>query len=83
MVTSSYHMPRTMAELGRQLPDVALIPFPVVSEKLRQEPWWDSLSTAKLLFSEYLKYMLAQVRMRIEPASETTDVAGARGRIGS
>jgi uncharacterized SAM-binding protein YcdF (DUF218 family) len=83
VVTSSYHMPRTMAELGRQLPDVALIPFPVVSEKLRQEPWWDSLSTAKLLFSEYLKYMLTQVRMRLEPASETTDVAGARERIGS
>jgi uncharacterized SAM-binding protein YcdF (DUF218 family) len=83
VVTSSYHMPRTMAELGRQLPDVALIPFPVVSEKLRQEPWWDSLSTAKLLFSEYLKYMLAQMRMRLEPASETTDVAGARERIGS
>jgi uncharacterized SAM-binding protein YcdF (DUF218 family) len=83
VVTSNYHMPRTMAELGRQLPDVALIPFPVVSDKLRQEPWWDSLSTAKLLFSEYLKYMFAQVRMRLEPASETTDVAGARGRIGS
>jgi uncharacterized SAM-binding protein YcdF (DUF218 family) len=83
VVTSNYHMPRTMAELGRQLPDVALIPFPVVSEKLRQEPWWDSLSTAKLLFSEYLKYMLAQVRMRLEPTSETTDVAGTRGRIGS
>jgi uncharacterized SAM-binding protein YcdF (DUF218 family) len=83
VVTSSYHMPRTMVELGRQLPDVALIPFPVVSDKLRAEPWWDSLPTAKLLFSEYLKYMLAQVRVRLEPASDTTDVAGARGRIGS
>jgi uncharacterized SAM-binding protein YcdF (DUF218 family) len=83
VVTSSYHMPRTMAELGRQLPDVTLIPFPVVSDKLRAEPWWDSLPTAKLLFYEYLKYMLALVRMRLEPASDTTDVAGARGRIGS
>ncbi len=42
VVTSNYHMPRTMAELGRQLPDVALIPFPVVSDKLRAEPWWTS-----------------------------------------
>ncbi len=83
VVTSSYHMPRTMAELGRQLPDVTLIPFPVVSDTLRAGPWWDSLPTAKLLFSEYLKYMLAQVRMRLEPTSDTTDVAGARGRIGS
>ncbi len=83
VVTSSYHMPRTMAELGRQLPDVTLIPFPVVSDTLRAGPWWDSLPTAKLLFSEYLKYMLAQVRMRLEPTSDTTDVAGARGKIGS
>ena len=80
VVTSAYHMPRTMAELGRQLPDVTLIPFPVVTDKLRSEPWWDSLPTAKLLFSEYLKYMFAHLRMQLEPASEFTDVAGGAGR---
>src|SRR6266511_3719020 len=83
VVTSSYHMPRSMAELGRMLPDVKLIEFPVVTDKMRAEPWWTSLPTAKLLFSEYLKYMVAQIRMRLEPTSETTDVAGARGRIRS
>ena len=62
---------------------MTLIAFPVVSDKLRAGAWWDSLPTAKLLFSEYLKYMLAQVRMRLEPISDMTDVAGARGRIGS
>ena len=30
-------MPRAMAELARQLPDVALIAFPVVAEKMRME----------------------------------------------
>jgi uncharacterized SAM-binding protein YcdF (DUF218 family) len=78
VVTSSYHMPRSMAELARQLPDVKLIAFPVVTDKMRAEPWWTNLPTAKLLFSEYLKYMFAQVRMRLEPAPETTDVARAR-----
>ena len=81
VVTSSYHVPRAMAELGRQLPQVNLIAFPVVTDKLRAEPWWTSLPTAKLLFSEYLKYMLAQVRMRLEPAPGATDVAQARGSI--
>ena len=79
VVTSSYHMPRSMSELARQLPDVRLIAFPVVTDKMRAEPWWTNLPTAKLLFSEYLKYMFAQVRMRLEPAPETTDVARARG----
>lgn len=76
VVTSSYHMPRTMAELGRQMPDVTLIQFPVVTERMRAQPWWTSAPTARLLISEYLKYMLAQIRMRIESVPAATDVAG-------
>lgn len=66
VVTSNYHMPRAMAELAHQLPDVVLIPFPVVSEKLRGEPWWHG-GTARLLLSEYVKYIYAVARMRIDP----------------
>ena len=33
VVTSNWHMPRAMVELGHQLPDVTLIPYPVISEK--------------------------------------------------
>jgi uncharacterized SAM-binding protein YcdF (DUF218 family) len=65
VVTSNYHMPRTMAELSRRMPDVALVPFPVVTDKMRSEAWWSSPPTAKLLFSEYLKYIVAQVRFRL------------------
>jgi uncharacterized SAM-binding protein YcdF (DUF218 family) len=81
IVTSSYHMPRSMAELSRQMPDIELIPYPVVSEKLRTEPWWSHPPTARLLISEYLKYMVVQVRIRLEPAPDSTDVA--RGRDGA
>lgn len=83
VVTSNYHMPRSMAELSHQVPDIALVPFPVVSDKLRAEPWWASPATARLLISEYLKYMVAQVRMRLEPAPDMTDVARARGLVRS
>jgi uncharacterized SAM-binding protein YcdF (DUF218 family) len=68
VVTSAYHMPRTMAELELQMPDIALVPFPVVTEKLRNEPWWASAPTARLILSEYAKFVVAQLRMRIEPA---------------
>ena len=60
VVTSAYHMPRTMAELAQQMPDIALVPFPVVTEKLRNEPWWASAPTARLIFSEYAKFVVAQ-----------------------
>lgn len=66
VVTSSYHMPRALAELAHQLPDAALIPFPVVSDRLRIEPWWSSGDTTKLVLSEYLKYLAAKVRMRFD-----------------
>ena len=72
VVTSNYHMPRAMAELARRLPDVFLVPFPVVAEKMRSERWW-SPATAKLLVSEYLKYIVAQVRMRLEPVLAASD----------
>ena len=62
VVTSNYHMPRAMAELSHQLPQVALIAFPVVTHK----PVLDS-ANASLLISEYVKYIFAVVRMRVEP----------------
>jgi uncharacterized SAM-binding protein YcdF (DUF218 family) len=78
VVTSSYHMPRTMAELAKQMPDIVLIPFPVVSDKLRNEPWWASAPTARLILSEYAKYVVALLRMSIEPMSAMDVVGGVR-----
>ena len=78
VVTSAYHMPRTMAELEIQMPDIALVPFPVVTEKLRNEPWWASGQTARLILSEYAKFVVAQLRMRIEPAPALSESSGPR-----
>jgi uncharacterized SAM-binding protein YcdF (DUF218 family) len=78
VVTSNYHMPRTMAELGRRMPDVALVPFPVVTDKMRDEAWWSSPPTAKLLFSEYLKYIVAQVRFRLGIVPAAAGMSGPR-----
>ena len=67
VVTSNWHMPRAMVELEHQLPDVRLISFPVMSEKVKSEPWWSSLDTARFLFAEYLKYLFALTRMGLDP----------------
>jgi len=66
VVTSNFHMPRAMAELSHQMPDATLIPFAVISERVRVEDWWSSPSSARLLFSEYLKYIVALARIRLE-----------------
>ena len=65
VVTSSYHMPRAMLEIGHQLPDVTLIPFPVVTEQRRAGPWWSHSGTAKILVFEYLKFIVAVARIGI------------------
>lgn len=67
IVTSNWHMPRAMAEIEHQMPDATLIAYPVVSEKIKGEPWWSSSGTARLLLSEYLKYVFALVRMHLDP----------------
>lgn len=79
VVTSAYHMPRALAELEHQLPHAALIPYPVLSDRLRIEPWWSNGDTTKLVLSEYLKYLYANVRMRFEtvPADSGNRVSDA------
>jgi uncharacterized SAM-binding protein YcdF (DUF218 family) len=69
VVTSNWHMPRAMAELAHQLPEVTLIAFPVMSEKVKAEPWWQNVDTARFLFAEYLKYLFALGRMSFDPDS--------------
>ena len=69
VVTSNWHLPRAMAELAHQLPETLLIPYPVMSEKVKTEPWWQNLDTARFLFAEYLKYLFALGRMSLDPDS--------------
>lgn len=83
VVTSAYHMPRAMAELGHQLPEVRLIPFPVVTEKMRDEQWWSNPATARLLISEYAKYLLAVVRMRVSPDAGALTARGNSANVSS
>jgi len=63
VVTANFHMPRAMFELAHELPDVALVPYGVVSDKVNVEAWWENPETARLLFLEYLKYIVARVRL--------------------
>lgn len=77
VVTSSYHMPRALAELSHRLPDIELIPYPVVTPA-RAAPWWSSPANARLLMIEYVKYVAALARMRIEPVVDLTQAAQRR-----
>jgi uncharacterized SAM-binding protein YcdF (DUF218 family) len=65
VVTSNYHMPRAIVELSHAMPDIALIPYAVVGERWRDEPWWANGATFRLVLSEYFKYVAAGARAKL------------------
>jgi uncharacterized SAM-binding protein YcdF (DUF218 family) len=72
LVTSSYHMPRSLLEMSRRLPNTEIIPHPVLSNNVRQWDWWQSPGTASLIAREYMKYLLAWLTARCELLSSPT-----------
>ncbi len=65
VVTSNYHMPRAIVELSSAMPEIKLIPFAVIGDKWRDEPWWASGAALRLLLSEYAKFLFAELRVAI------------------
>lgn len=63
VVTSSYHMPRSLAELAIALPSAELIPNPVVPRKFRDGAWWLHPGAARILLSEYVKFLPVAARL--------------------
>jgi uncharacterized SAM-binding protein YcdF (DUF218 family) len=72
VVTSDYHMPRSMTELAQAMPGKRLIPFPVSNPELHMARWWRDPATFTLLVREYGKFLLAETRSLLASA-ETAD----------
>ncbi len=63
VVTASYHMPRSLMELRGRMPDIEIIPHPVVPRGFRDSAWWLDLGTSRVLLTEYLKLFPAAIRL--------------------
>jgi uncharacterized SAM-binding protein YcdF (DUF218 family) len=77
IVTSSYHMPRTLAELEHAMPGVRLLAHAVVPEHLDLDAWWREPAIAKLLAIEYVKYVVAVARIHLDGEGIASTVARA------
>jgi len=66
VVTSAYHLPRAKVELAGALPDVNLIAYPVFSKDLNLGVWYREPATMRLLMREYVKYILARLRITVQ-----------------
>ncbi len=77
VVTSSYHMPRTLIEYARAMPYVRLIPHAVLSPNFHIESWWSHDGTRRLLFTEYVKYLNALTKYVGALAATSAGFGGA------
>jgi uncharacterized SAM-binding protein YcdF (DUF218 family) len=66
LVTAWYHMPRSLLEFDRAMPEIDIAAHPVFPDQVKQEHWWTWRGTAALLVSEYVKYLGALSRPFVE-----------------
>jgi uncharacterized SAM-binding protein YcdF (DUF218 family) len=84
LVTAWYHMPRSLLEFDRAMPEIDIVAHPVFPEQVKQERWWTWRGTAMLLVNEYFKYLGALARPLIEgrrPAIIGTPDKAARAEM--
>ncbi len=73
VVTSRYHMPRSLAELALVMPGVTLLPYAVTPKRFPETAWWLHVATTRVLLSEYLKYLPAVARLTAQRVIDWRD----------
>jgi len=69
VVTSDYHVRRSMAELASAMPGIRLLAVPISNPDLHLADWWKEPRTFALLAREYGKYLLTVVRLALAPSA--------------
>jgi len=82
VVTSDYHMPRSLVEIRGQAPGVKLTPYAVSTPSLDNARWWRAAVTARRMTLEYMKYLAVRGREGVrrltrEPPAAATPVPAA------
>lgn len=66
LVTSNYHLPRSLLELKSKISDVSISSHCVFPYNVKIDSWWNHRGTLKLVFLEYNKYITAYLRILME-----------------
>jgi uncharacterized SAM-binding protein YcdF (DUF218 family) len=67
VVTTNYHMPRSLTEFSADMPGVKLDPYPVEPREIDFADWWESPHALRVLNTEYAKYLVATVLVTLFP----------------
>lgn len=75
VVTSDYHIPRTMLLMRAAMPEATLTAYPVVTEPVDVRHWWRKSGDARRLAIEYSKYLAILARESLGSLGSKTDDA--------
>jgi uncharacterized SAM-binding protein YcdF (DUF218 family) len=81
VVTSDYHVPRSMLELKGAAPEIDFQSYPVETDELDPQLWWRQPRTARRMVMEYSKYLAILGReavLGLGPRAHAPEGAAAR-----
>jgi uncharacterized SAM-binding protein YcdF (DUF218 family) len=62
LVTSNYHIERSLIEFRSAMPGIAVVPHPVPAPGIDFDNWWREPRIARLVLGEFVKLQLARLR---------------------
>ena len=65
LITSNYHMPRAILEFKNIMPNLKIYTYAITPDKHKIENWLSSYQTFGLVFTEYFKYIVASLRIKL------------------
>ncbi|PCI05949.1 MAG: hypothetical protein COB78_05085 [Hyphomicrobiales bacterium] len=71
VVTSNYHMPRSLLEMHALMPDIQLIPHVVAPTQPGQGKWYANPGKLKVIAIEYAKYTAISFRKSFDRVDKT------------
>jgi uncharacterized SAM-binding protein YcdF (DUF218 family) len=80
VVTSNYHMPRTLGEFEHVLSGVSVRGYPVVSDSVDITRMWTDAGAFRLVAGEYAKFVVSRLRQMVESDPEHSRLPVLVGR---
>ena len=65
LITSNYHMPRSILEFKNVMPNLKIFTYAITPEKHDIKNWLSSYQTFGLVLTEYCKYIVASLRIKL------------------
>ena len=65
LITSNYHMPRSILEFKNKMPDIRILTYPIKPRKHEINNWLSSFETFSLIFYEFCKLIISNIRINV------------------